>query len=425
MQNRQQVKQANKQLSSPMTSHKPVQTALEEGYLSAAQKAKYTPGTLSASDISLLQGAIGNGAAEKVLQRRVLASDHDITRRQAKSIWPKSIPERQQTKGVQTKKLANAWPQLTNNDSTSGMIQRDWLSDIFDLRENEEAWDEWEDYQDAKEELATFRSKTYPENNFQSTTGRGMFDALYIPAKNTLQIVVKCKFDFVKGEISDFPDARPEELEWTDQGEMDGWKQKYLSTVSSKWTGNHTFYCQKDWWESLGATITVTFSEVTEDEHFALSIAKIPTGERRKSSTSKPKPGIFGYTPGTGKFDSEDLTEVSKPGGRQMGAVHEAGHMMGLGDEYKTGSSKPPAHSDMVQSEFGHSVEHGKDARIMSGGMDIQPEHGVTFLAALKAATGMDEWSVSPKSARAIPANPAALQGPGDFPTPNQNEVPV
>lgn len=316
--------------------------------------------------------------------------------------------------------------------TTSANIHGDWVSDAwnavgdaFDMRDNEAALDEWEDYQASRTEMMEFLANApYLAENFQSTTRLGMFDAIY--NLSTLQIVCKCKFNFVSGNVTEFPSATPEQLTWTDQAEMDAWKARFISTVSSTWSsGNHVFYCQKPWWESLIAKVNVNIQEADSGEHFALTIAKIPKREFRTSSVTSPTilPIIGQTTSGTGDFDSEDLETVPKAGGMQTPAVHEAGHMLGLDDEYGTGT---PSHSDLVESEFGHGVARGDDGRIMSGGNDIQPEHGVTFLEALKEATSISEWTATMCPApRPIPANPNAPDVPGDFPMPNSDTVPV
>jgi hypothetical protein len=299
------------------------------------------------------------------------------------------------------------------NGSAPASIQRvpDWLGDVLDTRDNEE-------YLDATEDLASFKRRNYTETNFQSSTHLGMFDVLFNPNTGALQITCKVKFSFVNGSATQFPGASAADLTWTDAVKAD-WKSRYLSTVSAAWSGgHHIFHCQKDWWEALTATTTVQFVETERSEHFNLSITKIPPGGFRQSSVTRPDSSWLGDTPGSGDFDSEDLTPTAKPGGTQVGAVHEAGHMLGLDDEYGTGT---PDHSGLVQSEFGHGVARGADGRIMSGGMEIQPEHGVTFLEALKSATSMQEWSHIKKFPKPVPGAAAA---PGASPAPAAGVTP-
>jgi hypothetical protein len=314
---------------------------------------------------------------------------------------------------------------VASDGPSSDLIQRDLLDtlgDVFNLRENEAELDEWEDYQDAMQELAAFRSTSHVAENFQSTTRLGLFDAIYQPSSGTLRIVVRCKFNFVNGSAAEFPRASAADLTWADEDAKNAWKVNFLSTVNSAWSGNHIFYCTKDWWESLRATVVVNAVDSEVEPHFVLSITKIPPGEFRGSSVTSPTvvPFLGPLGPGTGDFDSEDLTTIAKPGGRQTAAIHEMGHILGVDDEYVGSGPGAPSHSPMVQSEFGTGVAKGTDGRVMSGGNDIQPEHGVTFLAALREATDMTEWTMTMCPVpRPIPTNPRATEGMGDFPVPS------
>ena len=135
-------------------------------------------------------------------------------------------------------------------------------------------------------------------------------------------------------------------------------------------------------------------------------------GDTRKSRVKRPskKHG----KPGQATLDSEDLEQYDG----QTPAYHEGGHMLGLGDEYpgKKFKGKAPSHSKLVRAEFGKGVLRGKDDRIMSHGNKVEPEHGVTFLEALREVTQMKEWSVTPKTPAAV------LSEPVDGPLPKQQD---
>jgi len=283
---------------------------------------------------------------------------------------------------------------------------------------------EWSDYQHALDNLHAFSAQPHTASNFQPSTGLGLFDVTYTPSAGSLEIVCKCKFNFVNGVATEYPGATPADLNWTPE-QKKTWTANYLSTVNGAWSGHHTFHCHKDWWESLSGTVAVHFVEADSAEQFVLDVTKIPKGEFRRSNVSAPSVGTFGgVTPGHGEFDSEDLSSVGKPGGTQTPAAHEAGHMLGLDDEYNTGETGAPSHSADVEKEFGHEVKRGADGRIMSGGMDILPEHGVTFLEAIKKATDMEEWATEAKPPRAAPPDPS-LRNVGDFPPPPSDNVPA
>jgi hypothetical protein len=98
-----------------------------------------------------------------------------------------------------------------------------------------------------------------------------------------------------------------------------------------------------------------------------------------------------------------DQIEVS-----QITAVHEAGHMLGLGDEYveEAPSEKrfapkfegdKPSHHDDVEATMGTEVAdehlvHNSDS-IMSQGSEVKPGHYVYFLRALNTITS-EQWTV-------------------------------
>jgi hypothetical protein len=92
--------------------------------------------------------------------------------------------------------------------------------------------------------------------------------------------------------------------------------------------------------------------------------------------------------------------------------------MLGLDDNYVTG--RPTIrHGGIAERELGQPVQTGADARIMSGGINVEPEHGVTFLESLREATGMEEWSFAAKTPRPVPANPfGGGAGTGTSPVP-------
>jgi outer membrane protein OmpA-like peptidoglycan-associated protein len=100
----------------------------------------------------------------------------------------------------------------------------------------------------------------------------------------------------------------------------------------------------------------------------------------------------------------------------QTTALHEFGHIFGLGDEYPSADGearevgKPVAHSDLAVAE-GLSADpvlaHHSDS-IMSNGEVVQPWHYATFMEVLASMTGTPgQWAAGPATA-----------GRGDFPTP-------
>lgn len=103
-----------------------------------------------------------------------------------------------------------------------------------------------------------------------------------------------------------------------------------------------------------------------------------------------------------GASDDESWCRVDVQVGAQQTqnpALHETGHMLGLGDEYGTtaapvGSPVDAGYDAMVQAQTGTVLARARDESAMSVGSTVKPWHYSSFLEALKRITGMNEWSV-------------------------------
>lgn len=296
-------------------------------------------------------------------------------------------------------------------DAVSSLAEtaREALRDLTDARPHEA-------YLDAVEDLAWFLTTAHEVQNWQSPdTGLGAFDASYTPSDGVFAITVRCRFAFHDGSAAAFPRAGADKLTWTDP-EREDYRNRWLARTSSTWSGKHTFHCQRDWWEKLSAKVVVRFVAVDRDPHFDVGVTKIPRGAHRTSSVTAPSVTQGRFVPGTGTFDTEDLKPTYKGagGGRKMtSATHEAGHMLGLDDEYRA-SPGAVAHAGLARREFGRAARKVDDARIMSLGSRVDPLHGVTFLAALQVATGVD-WGPARRPPKAVP--PGAPAHPLGNPT--------
>lgn len=80
--------------------------------------------------------------------------------------------------------------------------------------------------------------------------------------------------------------------------------------------------------------------------------------------------------------------------------THEAGHMLGLGDEASDEIGEPgttlasPDYAALVRWYNNETVLRHDDDGIMSRGTVVRPRHYVTFLEALETLTGSAEWSI-------------------------------
>jgi hypothetical protein len=268
----------------------------------------------------------------------------------------------------------------------------------------------------AMEEREEFMKQEFLGPAWRPSTGLGIFDVRYEPKNGRLTITVNCKFWFKHGKPADFEDEEEGDHTWQ-PAEILKWKADFMRKVSSRWSDKYTFHCTKPWWEDLRADVKVVFVETpVKQAHYELYVTKIPELQERKSRVRRPKKH-GNRQRGSAYLDSHDNESFEG----QTPSVHEAGHMLGLGDEYSHKKFKePPAHEKLVQAEFGHGVPRRKDGRVMASGDDIQPEHGVTFLEALRGVTWIP-WSYTAKPPTPGPPAPEFSE-PVDGPLPKRQD---
>ena len=181
------------------------------------------------------------------------------------------------------------------------------------------------------------------------------------PCGGTMTIVVKCKFWFEDGDRALWEgeeDAGPDSHLWG-PAEILQWKADFKRKVSNAWSGKHTFHCTRDGWEDLRRPCGCGSS----------SPRRKPTRTTCSTSSSSPSWGIGGRarsraleeerdhdTPGQATLDSQDLEQYDG----QTPAYHEAGHMLGLGDEYPNKKNKE---ADRAREARASRVPQGRPAR--------------------------------------------------------------
>ncbi|NMG32556.1 eCIS core domain-containing protein [Aromatoleum evansii] len=119
-------------------------------------------------------------------------------------------------------------------------------------------------------------------------------------------------------------------------------------------------------------------------------------------------------------------------GQRQIGALHEWGHALGLVDEYTTAGTNigdPTGHDAMVKAMTDASGAHLPGAirehngGIMSGGNEIRPQHYATFHNALATITAQSPWSLGLHKPKWQVAMECGAPSPkGDWPTPTPQQ---
>ncbi len=317
-------------------------------------------------------------------------------------------PERHRDPERETPRPQPPAEQLLQLQRTAGnaAVARAILARQFDFGAHRKAMTEREE----------FMKQLWSGPSWRPSTGLGLFDVLYEPKTGRLTITVNCKFWFKDGDAADFEDDEDTDHTWQ-SAEILKWKADFMRKVSSRWSDKFTFHCTKPWWEDLRADVKIVFVETSKKEaHYELFVKKIPELQERKSRVRRPKAHSKRQR-GSAYLDSHDNESFEG----QTPSVHEAGHMLGLGDEYPSKKHKGPvAHEKLVQAEFGHGVPRRKDGRVMASGDDIEAEHGVTFLEALRGVTWIP-WSYAAKPPTPGPPAPEFSE-PVDGPLPTKQD---
>ncbi len=240
----------------------------------------------------------------------------------------------------------------------------------------------------ATPELLAFVAEPHAIANYQPSTGYGLFDATYDPVKQELVVAVRCAFRFLGGLPAEFPNVSTAELAWDDDSKA-AWRKGFIDLIVARWSGGHAFRCSRPGLGSLRANVRVDIVESEKDWHFRMDVTRIPKG--RWTGSSVTTHAGAGVEKNFATLDSEDLTKTPKGGSEgQFGAVHEFGHMVGLGDQY--GSGTDIAHRALVKDALGTEISKGTSDDVMSCANQIEIQDYVTFLEALKKTTEVDEW---------------------------------
>ena len=148
-------------------------------------------------------------------------------------------------------------------------------------------------------------SKTYTQEDFHPSTGRGLFDAIYAPGDGNLTITVGITFKFVDGNPADptwvasvggpavAATYRPEQFKWT-KDEQDNWKSNAIAQITATWAHQYVFFTQKACWTGKLPPVNVGIEIVERPEsgegksHFVTSVNKWPTEPGLEESVTPP-----------------------------------------------------------------------------------------------------------------------------------------
>jgi hypothetical protein len=292
----------------------------------------------------------------------------------------------------------------------------DAIGDALDIRYNEKERDEYEDSMSELEKLK--KGKPITRERHQPSTGAGMFDVAWSPGEGRLTMTIRCHFRFHDSVVERRVDPKSDPhaptmmdivAKW-DAAEIATWKTQFIQQATSVWKDTHTFHCQRDWWEGLTATTRVQIVDEPDTNpfkyHYLVTVHK-------RGSLDKGIAETVGVVKKQAEFGQEMFDD---PMGKPIGA-HEAGHMLGLGDEYTGPTAGPLLHDKLAKLQLGKEIVQGKGdpESLMNNGAKVLPEHGVTFFEALEKLKPDLKWGREPKPRRPAPATGSTYPVLGPF----------
>lgn len=238
---------------------------------------------------------------------------------------------------------------------------------------------------------SVFMAGTYEKKNYAPPTKLGLFDVSLNPKNGRLEILSKLNFNFIDGAAADFAGKKGESNAWSDK-EKKEWRRAYIALIEGRWGGKYHFIHPD--MNNVTVYVDVEIEHADAGWHYDLQVKKIPKGDFEQSAVS-----IHDADPSTDEMvatlDSNDLKFVTKDASvkdKQKGAVHEYGHMIGLDDEYVDSDPGTIWHETLVRDALGTVLVEGNFKDVMSVGNQIEKQHYVTFLQALKDVTGLKKW---------------------------------
>jgi hypothetical protein len=283
-----------------------------------------------------------------------------------------------------------------------------------------------------KDQASPHFQHVYRKSPLVSATGIGHFDAVeYNSEDQRLTITVRPNFQFPPFNLNAYPYELRNEPEFAQRAKTQHEQQKEAFKFSfvrqtEAWGGKHTFYCHEQPLRGRRADVRVQVDLLpagdNESQTYVTIVDQNPlsggsearTGARTGSIVVQWSAGYnLRYDPNGNVMVPEGvgppLDLIGEAGGphakmpeSQLTLMHEMGHVFGLGDEYvdakkpEYARGSPTEHSKLAKEMLNKDVAHGgDDESIMAAGNKILPQHGVTFLDALRKVTGL-RWEFDP-----------------------------
>jgi hypothetical protein len=224
----------------------------------------------------------------------------------------------------------------------------------------------------------------------QPSTHVGRFDIRLEPPHMTL--TVKVRFIPMGGRWD------PDDL----QVKLPAFQREWLQTASGFWRpGLFTFWSQRPGWEDVSVSVIPEFriAEPGEKEHVLIEVTNTDDNHGREHHSA------VDNRRHVADFGTNDNQVRQHEKGKRSTTAHEAGHLLGLGEEYVDGgvetTNVEASHSKLAQRQLGHPVHLGKTDSVMSSGGRLLPQHSVTMREALeRAAAPFVEWGLTPAARR-------------------------
>lgn len=176
-----------------------------------------------------------------------------------------------------------------------------------------------------------------------------------------LEVFMKVQFFFMDGKETDF--ASPQEARWT-SAERESYIRRWHQIIKSKWDRQNVGRISKNFVIGMpghntdtdpACTVDVEFNFVLQDggwlmDHFEVEVFKIPSSERfggKGSVQARRRLSHYLILDHDVELDSNSLNPRSEADAKTVRyygtpaeagfitAVHEFGHMIGLGEEYQ------------------------------------------------------------------------------------------
>ena len=312
-------------------------------------------------------------------------------------------------------------------------------------------------YRAAMAQLSAFSAKKHAKDDFHPSTagvgGFGNFNVEYNVQAATLGVSFPFEFRFSEGLEKDWavfvytlkdgrvvrarageapPDAYVDvKVEYERRKEQ--WTPMRAASVRASvrdviqrtWNApRFVFHCQNDWWEAVKVMAVIRVDDVTE---VRTSVPGRYIVEVRAGSSLGPD-GMpvqrDRVTPHGATLFEGDITGMLGVGT----LAHEAGHMLGLDDEYiepgapDREAGAPVGHAAAATRDYAATVVRGGNpsSLMMSVAGMMQGYYGVGLLEALRAVTKDDgaRWAPIPKPPRAPPliTDPSPIAFPSSPP---------